>query len=146
MCANVMGKEARERAREERSAREEDGRKKSEGRRLGVYSVCENIEEDCSASVCESRLQLSACEEEEEEEEREKVSQHEGQRLCLCCASVNVYSCMSGNRGVPGSPVFTDRKCLSRQKGRNLTAPHGKHWESGHTQNTHTRNSVKRGI
>lgn len=51
--------------------------------------------------------------------------------VCVCCS------------GVPGSPVFTDRKCLSRQKGRNLAAPHGKHWESSPTC-THTRNRVKK--
>lgn len=66
--------------------------------------------------------------------------------LCMC-ASVNVRSCTSGNCGVPGSPVFTDRKCLSRQKGRNLAAPHGKHRESGHAhRHTETHTCKKRNL
>lgn len=41
-------------------------------------------------SMCELCLQLSTC---EAEHEWEKVSQHEGQRLCLCCPCVHVRMC-----------------------------------------------------
>lgn len=66
--------------------------------------------------------------------------------LCMC-VNVSAHSCMSGSRGVPGSPVFTDRKCLSRQKGRNLASPQGKHcWIRTKTNTRGARDSVKRGI
>lgn len=54
-----------------------------------------------------------------------------------------------GSCGVPGSPVFTERKCLSRQIGRKLAVA----WTGRHTQiqrdlqkHTLARNNVKRGI
>lgn len=67
------------------------------------------------------------------------MSQHEGQRLYLClrvCArqeavvSLALQCLQTGN-------------VYPRQKGRNLAAPHGKHWESG-PKHTHTHTDIQK--
>lgn len=65
--------------------------------------------------------------------------------LCMC-ASVNVRSCTSGNRGVPGSPVFTDRKCLSGQKGRKSCRPTWQTQGEWTRTQTHTHARKKRNL
>ena len=68
---------------------------------------------------------------------------------CVCvsvcvCVCVCTHVCTSGSCGVPGSPVFTDRKCLSKAKGKEPCSPAWQTLGEWPPTHTHTRVDIRK--